>query len=95
MSDKVVLPSGGVTRIAGRRAASTVESGPAAPVGAGLSPATADVRLIVEEPEPGRVIYVLVDARTGQVLSRQSREDVLRKARNAKYAAGSVFDTKA
>ena len=52
-----------------------------------------DLRLIIEEaPEPGHYIYTLVDRRTGKIVSRLPREEVLRMREQPTYAAGAVFD---
>ncbi len=53
-----------------------------------------DLRLIIEE-EGGAVIYTIVDGRTGKVVSRLSREEVLRLRQKSGYAAGAVYDGKA
>ena len=54
-----------------------------------------DMRLIIEEAEDGGVVYTIVDRRTGKVVSRMSREEVLRLRQKSGYAAGAVFDGKA
>ena len=53
-----------------------------------------DLRLIIEEEGEG-VIYTIVDRRTGKVVSRLSREDLLRLRQKSGYAAGAVFDGQA
>ena len=53
-----------------------------------------DLRLIIEEEGEG-VIYTIVDRRTGKVVSRLSREEVLRLRQKSDYAAGAVFDGQA
>jgi len=95
MSDKVVLGNGAVSRVSARRRISGAEINPARPVESVDGTASEDVRLIIEEPEPGQVVYVLVDRRTGKVLSRRTREDMQRMSEDPSYIAGSVFDTKA
>lgn len=54
-----------------------------------------DLRLMIEESEEaGGLIYIIVDRRTGKVVSRLSREEVLRLREKSNYAAGAVFDGK-
>jgi hypothetical protein len=95
MSDKVVPPRRAAARVSEWRSVLSAGVSFAPPVEAVEGVAGSEIRLIVEEPEPGQVVYVLVDARSGKVLSRQSREEVLRTARSAKYRAGRFYDTKA
>jgi len=92
MSDKVGRLTPGVSPIPERRPASGSKVSPPAPVHVVDGP---DIRLIIEEPEPGQVVYVLVDARTGKVLSRLTREHLDRMAQGPGYTAGRVLDTKA
>lgn len=55
-------------------------------------PATADLRLIIEEgDEPGGYVYTVVDQRSGKVVSRLPREAVLRMRDNPLYKAGSIY----
>lgn len=56
----------------------------------------ADLRLIIEETgEAGEFVYTIVDRRTGRVISRLSREELLRLREKSNYTAGTVFDGKA
>ncbi len=56
----------------------------------------ADLRLIIEETGvAGEYVYTIVDRRTGRVVSRLSREEVLRLKEKSTYTAGAVFDGKA
>jgi hypothetical protein len=95
MSEKVVLGNGAVSRTSARRRISVSEISPARPVQSVDGTGSEDVRLIIEEPAPGQVVYVLVDRRTGKVLSRRTREDMQRMSEDPDYVAGSVFDTRA
>ncbi len=55
-----------------------------------------DLRLIIEETgEEGRYVYTLVDRRTGRVVSRLPREQVLKLKDRPDYSAGTVFDGQA
>jgi flagellar protein FlaG len=55
-----------------------------------------DLRLIIEDAEDtSGVVYTIVDRRTGKVVSRLSREDVMRLRQTSGYAAGAVFNGKA
>ena len=55
-----------------------------------------DLRLMIEETEEaGGLIYVIVDRRTGKVVSRLSRAELLRLREKSNYTAGDVFDGKA
>jgi flagellar protein FlaG len=56
----------------------------------------ADLRLVIEEAgEPGQFIYTIIDRRTGRVVSRRARDEVLRMREDDGYAAGTLFDSKA
>jgi hypothetical protein len=58
--------------------------------------AEADLRLIIEETgEPGGYQYTIVDRRSGKVVSRLLRDEILRLRDQANYSAGAVFDGKA
>ena len=51
-----------------------------------------DLRLIIEESEQAEgVVYAIVDRRTGKVVSRLKREQVLKLKERAGYAAGDLF----
>lgn len=57
----------------------------------------ADLRLVIEEEadEPGRYVYTIIDRRTGRVVNRLAREDVLKLRDDRLYAAGKLIDSKA
>ena len=56
----------------------------------------ADLRLVIEEgAEPGQYIYTIIDRRTGRIVSRRARDEVLRLREDQSYAAGALFDSKA
>ena len=94
---KVVLPKAS--------AGSVLGSGPIAPSKAVMPVAPADspeaadqpdLRLIIEDSEEGGgFVYTMVDRRTGKVISRLSREEVLRLREKSNYSGGAVFDGKA
>ncbi len=71
----------------------------AQPVGPAQPPepiAEADLRLIIEEDEKtGGYVYTIVDRRSGHIVSRLPREEVLRMRNKSEYAAGAVFNGKA
>lgn len=72
------------------------EAEPPRPAPAGLPAAQADLRLIIEEAgDPGQYVYTVVDRRTGEVVSRLPREEILRLREQIDYATGAVFDGKA
>jgi hypothetical protein len=69
---------------------------PAAPAPQPEAADQPDLRLIIEDAEEGGgVVYTIVDNRTGKVVSRLSREEVLRLRQTSDYAAGAVFSGKA
>ena len=94
---KVVLPKGAATPVLGIvPSAQSSEVKPVKPVDSSEITDQPDLRLIIEESEgAGGLIYIIVDRRTGKVVSRLSREEVLRLREKSNYAAGSVFDGKA
>jgi hypothetical protein len=55
----------------------------------------ADLRLIIDETEAGECVYTIVDRRTGRIVSRLSREELLRLREKSNYTAGAVFNGKA
>lgn len=62
----------------------------------GGSPEEADVRLVIEEDEEsGTCVYIAVNRRTGEVLAKYRREQLLRMREDAGYSAGGVIRTKA
>jgi len=66
----------------------------ARPISATESTGHADLRLIIEESGEGEghYVYTVVDRRTGKVVSRLPREQVLRLREQAGYSAGTVFN---
>jgi len=97
MSSKVVSSEtvGGVTY---STVAKTV-GGDVRPVsGAGYAEAAgdADLRLVIEESEePGQYVYTIIDRRSGRVVNRLQREEVLKLRDDRSYAAGKLIDSKA
>ncbi len=75
--------------------APTSRVNPGMPAGSLEAADESDLRLTIEESEDGAVVYTIVDRRTGKVVSRLSREDLLRLRQKSGYAAGAVFDGKA
>lgn len=56
----------------------------------------ADLRLVIEESdEPGGYVYTIIDRRTGRVVKRLPREQVLKLRDDDLYAAGALIDSKA
>jgi flagellar protein FlaG len=56
----------------------------------------ADLRLVIEEDQAsGSYVYTTVNRRTGEVVQRLPREDVLRLREASAYQAGGVIRTKA
>jgi hypothetical protein len=56
----------------------------------------ADLRLVIEEAEePGQYVYTIIDRRSGRVVNRLQREDVLKLRDDRFYAAGKLIDSKA
>ena len=95
MGGKLLLPEGGFGRLPGRRFLWGVEISPAPPVQSAEEAETADQRLIIETSESGQTVYVLVEGRTGKVLSRHTVEDIERLIEDPSYSAGRLFDGKA
>jgi len=63
---------------------------------AGASPEEADVRLVIEEDEvTGDCVYIAVNRRTGEILAKYRREQLLQMREDAGYSAGGVIRTKA
>ena len=96
MSGKVVLPAAITDSPAGVGAPPLpAEVQPASPVVSTQSNDQADLRLIIEESgETGHYVYVVMDQRTGKVISRLPREEVLRLRDQSGYSAGAVFSGK-
>jgi len=94
---KVVLPKGAPARTLGiTPSGSTTEVQPVRPVDSSEATDQPDLRLIIEESEEaGGVVYTIVDRRTGKIVSRLSREEVLRLREKSNYSAGAVFNGKA
>jgi hypothetical protein len=68
---------------------------PLSPVEAIDPTGQADLRLIIEETgEAGHYVYTVVDRRTGKVISRRPRDEVLRLRGEDGYSAGTVFNGK-
>ena len=96
MSGKVVLPAAIPESPAGVGATPLqAEVQPASPVVSTQSNDQADLRLFIEESsEAGHYVYVVVDQRTGKVISRLPREEVLKLRDQSGYSAGAVFSGK-
>ena len=94
---KVVLPKGAATRVLGiTPGGPTTEVKPVRPAGSPEAADQADLRPMIEESEEsGGLVYTIVDRRTGKIVRRLSREEVLRLREKSNYAAGAVFDGKA
>jgi hypothetical protein len=94
---KVVLPKGAAARVLGvAPSAPSTAVKPVRPVDSPEATDQPDLRLIIEESaEEGGFVYTIVDRRTGKVVSRLSRDEVLRLREKSNYAAGAVFDGKA
>ena len=94
---KVVLPKGAAARVLGvMPGSSPTEVKPVRAVDSADATDQPDLRLMIEEAEEaGGFVYTIVDRRTGKVVSRLSREEVLRLREKSNYAAGAVFDGKA
>ena len=96
MSGKVGLPAAGADAPgqAPRRAVPKVR-----PVPRGDSfeeTSDADLRLIIEETgDPVELVYTIVDRKTGQIVRRFRREEMLRRQESGAYAAGDGFSVKA
>jgi flagellar protein FlaG len=55
-----------------------------------------DLRLIIEEDQAsGAITYKTIDRRTGEVVHRYPREDLLKLSEDERYVAGGVIRTKA
>jgi uncharacterized FlaG/YvyC family protein len=94
---KVVLPKGAATPAPGPASVGRTSAvRPSKAVDSSDATDEADLRLLIEESEEaGGYVYVIVDRKTGKVVSRLTREDVLRLREKSNYAAGAVFDGKA
>lgn len=95
MSGKVTPAAAGDPLLGTTPSASSTDVKPArSPESADAVP-EADLRLIIEEGEAGEYVYTIVDRRTGRIISRLSREELLRLREKSNYTAGTVFDGKA
>jgi len=96
MSGKV-LPAAAANPLLGTTpSSSSTDVKLARPADAAESIPEADLRLIIEETgEAGEYVYTIVDRRTGRIVSRLSREELLRLREKSNYTAGAVFDGKA
>jgi hypothetical protein len=97
MSGKVVLPSPVADPIIGSGAGpqQQTEIRPVAGAAASEAVGQADLRLIIEESGvEGHYVYTVMDRRTGKVISRLPRDEVLRLREQAGYEAGAVFNGK-
>ena len=93
---KVVLTKGAFAPASGLAPSSPVAKvNPAMPVDSPEATDESDLRLTIEETEDGGVVYVIMDRRTGKVVGRLSREEVLRLRQKPGYGPGAVFDGKA
>jgi uncharacterized FlaG/YvyC family protein len=94
---KVVFPKGAATPAPGPDPIGrTAAVRPTKAVDSSDATDEADLRLMIEESEEaGGYVYVIVDRKTGKVVSRLTREDVLRLREKSNYTAGAVFDGKA
>jgi hypothetical protein len=94
---KVVLPKGAATPAPGPGPIERTSAvRPTKAVDTSDATDEADLRLMIEESEEaGGYVYVIVDRKTGKVVSRLTREDVLRLRAKSDYAAGAVYDGKA
>src|SRR4051812_40072816 len=74
-------------------APSTSSNAPQAPVpGQSAASSPADLRLVIEDDqEAGCFVYKTVDWRTGEVMQRLPREELVKLREAVNYAAGSVI----
>ncbi len=92
---KVSIPKGAVSVLGVTPSAPTAAVRPVKAVDSAEPTDEPDLRLIIEESEEtGGVIYLVVDRRSGKVVSRLSREEVLKLKEKAGYTAGEVFSSK-
>ena len=92
---KVSIPKGAVSVLGVKPSAPTAAVRPVKPVDSAEPTDEPDLRLIIEESaETGGVIYLVVDRRSGKVVSRHSREEVLKLKEKSGYSAGDVFSGK-
>ena len=91
---KVVLPKSAVSVLGLTPSATMTAVRPVRPVDSPEPTEDQDLRLIIEEAGAGGLVYTIVDRRTGKVVRRLSREEVLRLKEKAGYAAGAIFSGK-
>ncbi len=92
---KVSFPKGAVPVLGVTPGAPTVAIRPVKPTDPPEALDEPDLRLIIEESEEtGGVVYLVVDRRSGKVVSRLSRDEVLKLRDKAGYAAGDVFSSR-
>ena len=95
MSGKV-LPAAAADPFGTKPGSSPTDAKSARPAESPDSVVEPDLRLIIEETgEAGECVYTIVDRRTGRIVSRLSREELLRLREKSNYTAGTVFDGKA
>ena len=93
---KVVLPKGAAGPALGVPPRPARAAEPTQPADSLEAVGLPDLRLMIEEAEAaGGFVYTIVDRRTGKVVRRLSREEVLRLKETSGYAAGAVFSGKA
>lgn len=94
MQSKVAPYAAASDLIYGRRRRATSASAPVNDGGATAE--EADVRLVIEEDEAsGACVYIAVNRRTGEILAKYRREQILKMRDDAGYSAGGVIRTKA
>ena len=92
---KVSIPKGAVSVLGVTPSAPTAAVRPVKAVDSAEPTDEPDLRLIIEDSEAaGGLVYIIVDRRTGKVVRRLSREEVLRLKERSGYAAGDVFSGK-
>ena len=80
----------------GAKSKAPVEGPRPAGGGADANAEEADLRLVIEEAdEPEGYVYTVIDRRTGRVVNRLKREELLRLREDQGYAAGSLIASKA
>ncbi len=93
---KVVLPKGAAAPALGISPRTPAAAKPTPLATSSEVPGQPDLRLMIEESEEeGGYVYTIVDRRTGKVVRRLSRAEVLKLKEKSNYAAGAVFDGKA
>lgn len=73
-----------------------VAAAPPAAVAEVIPPGPHDLMLVIEaDPEIGSFVYTTIDRRTGAVLQRLDRAQLLKLREADSYAAGAVLSTRA